>query len=282
MGAQVVTIQTDLPGNFMRRIDFPFGCRYGDTMNLKSPFCLFFRAVISFSAVAIILWVAPRATADESSAPTNSAAVKSGLKLTYTENFNSPKTKNLGVGWTRASHYGEVNEKILRHRLYFVIPSGHDIPWGSATLDLTNTAILGHGLHPGDYFEVTMRRESPEGSMGVELFDSDQLRVGSDIVSGESALMAWNGTTWVPISFDKQGLPLKFDWNEPHTIGVRFDSSDGQRANFNYYLDGKYVGSCPVTRVEPVLDKIGVYTQTKTANARFEFYDLKVYAAPGS
>ncbi|HEV2456178.1 MAG TPA: hypothetical protein VGY98_18080, partial [Verrucomicrobiae bacterium] len=204
-------------------------------------------------------------------------AAKSGLNLAFTENFNRSDAQDLGVGWTQAAHYGVVHEQILRHRLSFEIPSGHDIPWGSATLDLQNPSVLGHGLQPGDYFEVTLRRVSPEGGLGVELFDSDQLRVGSDIGGGASALMAWNGITWVPIAFDKHGAPLKFNWNARHAIGVRFNSADGQHANFSYYLDGRYAGSWTVKRPETVLDKIGVYTQSKTDDARFEFHDLKVY-----
>jgi hypothetical protein len=245
----------------------------------KLPFGSFFSGVVFLPALAIVLWMAPRAVADIPPALASTKAVKSGLNPAFIESFHGPDGKNLGVGWTQAAHYGVVNEEILHHRLDFEIPSGHDIPWGSATLDLENPSILGHGLHPGDYFEVTLRRLSQEGGLGVELFDSDQLRVGSDIIGGASALMAWNGITWVPIAFDKHGSPLKFNWNARHTIGVRFDSADGHQANFSYYLDGRYVGSWPVKRPETVLAKIGVYTQSKTSDARFEFRDLKIFTS---
>jgi hypothetical protein len=246
-------------------------------MILKLLFGSCCRAASFFAAMAIVLWMPPRVTADVLPALATARAVKSGLTHAFAENFSGPDGKNLGVGWTQAAHYGVVNEQILHHRMYFEIPSGHDIPWGSATLDLENSSILGHGLHPGDYFEVTLRRVSQEGGLGIELFDSDQLRVGSDLNRGASALMAWNGTTWVPIAFDPQGAPLKFNWNARHTIGVRFDSTDGHHAHFSYYLDGRYAGSWVVIRPETVLNKIGVYTQSKTSNARFEFDDLKVY-----
>lgn len=245
----------------------------------KSPLHSVLRVIVIFPAAAIILSATPRAAADAPAGLATSRAVKAGLKLAFTRKFSGPDGKDLGTGWTQAAHYGFVDEKVSHHRLVFEIPNGHDIPWGSATLDLANPDILGHGLRPGGYFEVTMRRLSPGGGLGVELFDSDQLRVGSDIVSGPSPLMAWNGTTWVPISFDKHGSQLKFDWDAPHIIGVRFDSADGHRANFSYYIDGRYVGSWAVKRPETVLDKIGVYTQSKISHAKFEFGNLKVYSA---
>ena len=218
-------------------------------MNLKPLFCSCLVIVIFFPTIASDLFAAPGPAADVPSIAATAQAVKSGLVLACTENFKGPDGKNSGVGWTQAAHYGVVNERILHHQLYF---------------------------------EITLRRLSLEGGLGVELFDSDQLRVGSDLVRGASALMAWNGTTWVPIAFDKQGSPLKLDWNVRHTIGVRFDSADGHHAHFSYYLDGRYVGSWTVNRAETELDKIGVYAQSKTSNARFEFSDLKVYTGPRS
>jgi hypothetical protein len=123
-----------------------------------------------------------------------------------------------------------------------------------------------------------MRRLSREGSLGMELFDSDQLRVGGDLTPGLSPLKAWNGITWVAVSFDEHGQPVAFNWNKTHTLGVRFDSADGQRAMFSYYLDGHYMGTWAVRTGNTVLDKIGVYAQSKTPGAVVEFDGLKVYA----
>jgi hypothetical protein len=215
-------------------------------------------------------------TADPERATTT--AIKSGLAQVFSDDFNRPDGKELGAGWAQTSHYGVVNEQIMEHRLQFKIPDGHDIPWGSATLDLRNRAILGRGLEVGDYFELTLRRLSEQGGLGVELFDSDQLRVGGNLTAGPSALQAWNGTTWVPVAFDDHGQPVKFDWNTPHTLGVRFDSADGHRTSFSYYVDGSYAGSWLIATGNRTLDKIGVYAQSRTAGAAFEFGDLKVYA----
>lgn len=209
-------------------------------------------------------------------------AIKSKLKLVFTDDFKRPDGTNLGTAWTEAAHYGVVNRKIAHHRLQFEIPDGKDVawnsaPWGSATLDLSDNAILGHGLQPGDYFEIKMHRMSKEGMMGVELFDSDQLRVGGDLRADPSPLQAWNGTTWVAVSLDEHGQPVAFNWNKTHMLGVRFDSADGDHATFSYYLDGHYAGTWIIKTTNTVLDKIGVYAQSKTPNAVVEFDDLKVY-----
>lgn len=205
------------------------------------------------------------------------AAVKSALTEVFRDNFNRADGTNLGTAWKKSSHYGVVNERIEQHRLRFEIPDGHDIPWGSATLDLSNPAILGHGLKVGDYFEVKLRRLSKEGSLGVELFDSDQLRVGGSENAGPSAAQAWNGITWMPIAFDDRGQTVKCDWNTTHTLGVRFDSTDGHHASFSYYLDDHYAGSWLVATANRTLDKIGVYAQSRTGGAEFEFEELNAY-----
>jgi hypothetical protein len=213
-----------------------------------------------------------RATTDE---------IKSELVQVFTDGFKRTDGKELGPGWTQASHYGVVNERILNSHLRFEIPDGRDIPWGSVTLDLANPAILGHGLKVGDYFEFIMRRLSDQGGLGVELFDSDQLRVGSDLKSGSSQLQAWNGTTWVPVAFDDDGRTVGFDWNAAHTLGVRFDSADGHHTTFSYYVDGHYAGSWLIATPKQVMDKIGLYVQSKTANASFEFQTLRVFGHEG-
>ena len=202
------------------------------------------------------------------------AAIKSRLTQVLADDFNRPDGKSLGEGWTQASHYGTVNEQIRDHHLQFDIPDGHAIPWGSATLALKK------GLTVGDYFEFTVRRLSEQGGLGVELFDSDQLRVGCDLQAGSSRLQAWNGTTWVPVAFNDQGHPVRFDWNSPQVLGVRFDSADGYRTTFSYYIDGNYTGSWLIATANRTLDKIGVYAQSRTSGASFQFGELKVYGRP--
>lgn len=205
-------------------------------------------------------------------------ALKGGLTQVFADEFARADGTNLGTAWTEAAHYGIVNRSLRQHHLHFEIPEGRDIPWGSATLDLKDPAILGRGLQPGDYFEVTLRRLSAEGSLGVELFDSDQLRVGGDLTPGASPLKAWNGITWVPISLDDHGQPIAFDWNQTHVLGVRFDSADGYRTTFSYYVDGQYAGAWLINTGNKTLEKIGVYAQSKTPQAVVEFDALKVYA----
>jgi hypothetical protein len=215
--------------------------------------------------------------ADGHSQRASVAAIKSKLTRVFRDDFDRPDGRDLGPGWTQASHYGVVNAQLVHRRLQFEVPDGHDIPWGSATLDLKNRAILGRGLRVGDYFEVTLRRASEQGGLGVELFDSDQLRLGADLQAGASALAAWNGITWVSAALDELGRPVKFDWSSGHTLGVYFDSADGHHAAFSYYLDGNYTGSWLIGTTNTTLDKIGVYVQSRTAGATFEFDALRIY-----
>lgn len=210
------------------------------------------------------------ATTDPDRATTT--AIKSHLTESFRDDFNRGDGRDLGAGWTEASHYGKVDEQLLNHRMRFDIPDGHAIPWGSATLALKKP------LHAGDYFEITLRRLSQEGGLGIEVFDSDQLRVGSDLNSGPTQLKAWNGTTWVPVAFDDGGHPVTFNWNTPRVVGVRFEYADGHRTVFSYYIDGNYAGSWLINTANTMLDKIGVYAQSKTSGASFEFADLRVFA----
>ena len=202
---------------------------------------------------------------------------KSNLVPAFTDDFNRPDGTDLGPGWTEAAHYGVVNKRLADHQMRFDIPDGKDIPWGSATLNLADHNVLGRGLAVGDCFEITLQRLSEQGGLGIELSDPDQLRVGSDLSKGPSGMRAWNGTTWVDIAFDDRGSPIKVDWNSPHTVEVRFDSADGYRTTFSYYIDGRYAASWLITTKAKTLDKIGVYAQSRTGGADFKFSGLKVF-----
>jgi hypothetical protein len=246
---------------------------------MRVIFCLLFVIVLTMRCQAAELNHAAMLSGD--AALMDTEAIKSKLTLVFTDDFKRASGTNLGTAWTEAAHYGVVNRRISHHHLRFEIPDGHDIPWGSATLDLDNVGILSHGLKPGDYFEIRMRRLSQEGSLGVELFDSDQLRVGGDLTPGDSPLKGWNGITWVPVSFDAHGEPVAFNWNKAHTLGVLFNSANGYHATFSYYVDGHYAGSWVIHTANKVLDKIGVYAQSKTPGAVVEFDGLKVYCRSG-
>jgi hypothetical protein len=207
-------------------------------------------------------------------------AIKAKLTPLFQENFDRADSTDLGIGWKRSSHYGVVNEKLINHQLRFDIPEGNQIPWGSATLDLTNPAILGRGLNVGEYFEFTLRRLSDWGMLGVELFDSDQLRQGSGEKGGPSPLQVWDGRTWIPFSIDDKGNSVDFDWSKPHVLGVRMDSANGYFDSFSYYIDGHYAGSWLIKTGNKTLNRLGVYAQSGTSAAAFVFDDLKVYGTP--
>ena len=111
-------------------------------------------------------------------------------------------------------------------------------------------------------------------------FDSDQLRQGLGEKAGPSPIQVWNGKTWVTFSTDSKGAPLAFDWNKPHTLGVRMDSADGNFASFSYYIDDNYAGSWLIKTGNKQLGRIGVFGQTNTDGGDFEFSHLNVYVLP--
>jgi hypothetical protein len=203
-------------------------------------------------------------------------AVKATLTQLFSENFNRPDGTDIGSAWSKHSHYGVVNDTLRDHHLLMEIPDASKIPWGSATLDLKNSSVLGRGLNPGEYFEFTITRKSERGMAGVELFGSDQLRQGTG-QAPHSPLMVWNGITWVPFSIDENGKFVAYDWSMSHTLGVRFDSADGHFATFSYYLDGNYAGSWLVKTANKMLNTIGLVAQSETDNSAVDFDNLTVF-----
>jgi hypothetical protein len=205
------------------------------------------------------------------------SSIKAKLASIFNDDFARPDGTNIGPGWKQSAHYGPIGGHLANHKLQLDIADGSTIQWTSDTLDLKDPAILGRGLDVGEYFEVTMARDDHHGHAGVELFDSDQLRQGANMPDDPSALHAWNGTTWVPLSIDDHGAPVAFDWNHPVTLGVRFDSADGHFATFSYYIDNQYAGSWLVRTGNRTLDKIGVFAQSNHSGDRFTFSRLEVF-----
>lgn len=204
------------------------------------------------------------------------SSIKSDLTQLFAEIFDRPDGIDIGANWTKASHYGTVNQSLKDHHLRLEIPDGSKIPWGCMTLHLTNHDILGRGLVPGEYFEVTLARRSDRGMAGVELFASDQLRQGMGM-GASTPLQVWNGTTWAPISIDDQGHYVSYHWSTPHTLGVRFDSADGNFATFSYYIDGNYAGSWLIRTANKTLNTIGLFAQSESNNSSVDFGDLTVF-----
>jgi hypothetical protein len=217
-------------------------------------------------------------TSDPSRA--TSGAIKSKLTPLFHDDFARTDGTDIGPGWKQSAHYGPIGGHLADHKLQLDIADGTTIQWTSDTLDLKDPAILGRGLNVGEYFEVAMQRLDHHGHAGVELFDSDQLRVGSNMPDDASPLHAWNGTTWVPITVDDRGGAVAFDWNQTHTLGVRFDSADGHFATFSYYVDDRYAGSWLVRTGNRTLDKIGIFAQSDRSGSRFAFSRIEVFAQP--
>ena len=214
-------------------------------------------------------------TSDPTRATTS--AIKANLTQLYADNFDRPDGPDLGSTWSQHSHYGTVNQSLRDHHLRMEIPDASKIPWGSATLDLKNPAVLGHPLDIGAYYEFTVARKSDRGMAGTELFGSDQLRQGMGHPAS-SPMMVWNGITWIPFSLDNQGEVVNYDWTQPHTIGVRFDTADGHFAQLQLLYRRhlrRFAGSSRLAI--KTLSTIGLYSQSETNNSSIEFSDLKIF-----
>jgi hypothetical protein len=218
-------------------------------------------------------------TGDSSRA--TASAIKAKLSPLFHDDFARPDGTEMGPGWKQSAHYGPIGGHLHDHRLELDIANGDTIQWTSDTLDLSDAKVLGRGLRVGEYFEVTVQRLGRHGKCGVELFDSDQLRQAGGMGEEPSPLAAWNRTTWVPMSFDDRGEPLAFDWNQPHTIGVRFDSADGHFATVSHYVDDHYAGSWLILTGNRTLDRVGVFAQSDKSGDRFACTDLAVYGTTG-
>jgi hypothetical protein len=205
-----------------------------------------------------------------------SSAIKAGLTPIFIDRFDRPDGTDLGPTWSEHSHYGTVNQSLHDHHLLMEIPDGSKIPWGSATLDLKNPAALGRGLNVGEYYEFTIARKSEQCSAGVELFGSDQLRQGAGMADS-TPLMVWNSITWIPVSIDDQGQSISYDWSQPHTIGVRFDSADGHFTSFSYYIDGNYAGSWLAKTGNKTMNTIGLFAQSRFDSSSVEFSNLALF-----
>jgi hypothetical protein len=201
-------------------------------------------------------------------------------KLLFEDKFDRADSKqDIGPGWKQNAHYGPISGELKNHRFAVTLVDGSTIPWTSATLDLTNAKVLGRGLKIGEYAQITMRRTGEAGSLGVELYDSDQLRQGAAIEAGNSPVQAWNGKTWEAFSIDDKGAVEKFDWTKEHMLGVRLDSADGHFATYSYFVDDQYAGSWLIRVGNRTLDKFGMFAQTRTNGSTMEFTDLRIYGA---
>jgi hypothetical protein len=215
------------------------------------------------------------ADSDPTRATTN--GFTNSLTNVYTDSFTA-NTSNLGSNWTTSNWGGAISISQSAGLLQMKILNGTSTPWGEARLSLTNT--IGRGIKPGEYAEFKLRRQNTTGGIGIGLFGdaSGTVHAGAGSGSTASALQIWNGSAWSAFSFATDGSHPTTTWDTSHTLGVRLDSADGSFAAVSYYLDGAYTGSWLYKTAATTLDTIALFAQSGTANAGFEFDNLKVYA----
>ena len=180
-------------------------------------------------------------------------------------------TSTLGPGWTTATFGGDFSVTAGSGVVDMqVVNNAAAFPFGLATLDIP--VVAGKGLSPGDYLQFTLHRQNDAGIIGVAAFG---LHHGSGANSGPSPLNVFSDNTWTPFSFAPGGAATSYDWDIPHTLGVRLDSADGTFATISYYLDGSYSGSWLYPTAATTLDSIGLFAQSDVLNSGFQFGDVQ-------
>ena len=90
------------------------------------------------------------AAADPQRATTR--AIKAQMTEVSSDDFNRPDGKGAGPGLDAKFPLRSGKRTIRHHSAAIHVPDGHAIPWGSATLDLNNRAIVGHAMGVGALF----------------------------------------------------------------------------------------------------------------------------------
>jgi len=202
--------------------------------------------------------------------------IKAGLSLAYSEDFGS----TLGTEWTlstSADTEALVTSGQLRIRTDLSANGG----WESARAKLDLTQALGRGLLPGEYVEVTTRREQNNGRTGFEFFGEQirgQASGGNQPLSAYlSANQTFGGDQGV---MDIAISPASFNWNAFRTLGMRLDYADGDFAVASFYVDGQYATSWLFDTPATALDVLGLFGQANgsvSALQTLTFDNLSVY-----
>jgi len=204
------------------------------------------------------------------------AAIKSGLFLAYSQDFSAP----LGSEWSFVNSDTQI--QVTGGQLRVQTDLGANGGWDSAYANLNLTQMLnGRGLLPGEYVEVTTRREQNNGRTGYSLF-GEQIRCQS--LSGNQPLSVYlsanqtfggdQGTADIGIS------PASFNWNAFRTLGMRLDYADGDFAVASFYVDGQYATSYLFDTLATSLNVFGLFGQANgnvSALQTLTFDDLRVY-----
>lgn len=216
-------------------------------------------------------------------------AIKAGLALRYSDDFNRPDSSTIGPGWTKQiDTYGSPPQpkgtiEVKNNRLEFYSLVDDSSNWANmnAILDVTNPQVLGRGLRVGEYFEYTVSRPTNHGEVSTEMFSKSMMFS----VTGSSRLSApapasenFGGQSgyWRPIT------PKYYNPDSGLTVGARVDYADGQMAIASFYVNGDYVGSWLYNTTATLLNRLRFYAGTTLKEKLNVYDDVKIYGAPAA
>lgn len=208
----------------------------------------------------------------------STAAIKAGLRLAHSDSFNRANSGSIGTAWTEDERSGRWTIGITANVVEIKAAATPSWDQCTATLALTNPAVLGRGLQVGEYVEIKVRMDT----------DSAMVSMGAAILGSPSILSRY--TSKLRIYVDPFGTDTAAGWNDMGpgtfnassytTLGQRLDYADGNFAIVSYYIDGNYMASWLHNTAATTLNTLVLRANSGTANDTFRFDDLAVYVAP--
>jgi hypothetical protein len=203
--------------------------------------------------------------------------IKSGLELTYSDNFDRANSGTIGTAWTENEQSGIWTIGITDNVVEVESVQAPNWNAGLATLDLTDPTILGRGLQVGEYVEIKVRVDTTHGgaNMGAVL-------LGNPAIYSDPRTAA-KLSTWInpfgddtPAGWKDMGTST-FDASTFVTFGQRLDYADGNFAIVSYYINGDYETSWLYDTTATTLDTFTITANTDQLNNTFVFDDLAIY-----
>lgn len=206
--------------------------------------------------------------------------MKAKLKLAYSDNFNRADSTTIGTGWT--TNPGTIwTIDISSNQMRIKGTTAPNWSEGSATLDITNPAVLGRALKVGEYFEVDMKStQGVNNSSMCASFSTSGFSTARVLIP---TLTAATISTYIDSFGSDQGsswntmVPGTFNLSTGFRFGERLDYADGTFAITSFYINDNYVGSWLHNTTATTVDKIYCGCNTNISGDNFLYDNLSIY-----